>query len=87
MEECEEEARVKARETRAVPSVKEVEEHNLDHRVFRGWCPHCVKGRAESYGHSGVSEKEKSVPVIALDYMYMHSQQSRTTRRRRVCRL
>ena len=42
--------RARARKTGAVPSQKEVEEHNLDHGMFRSWCPHCVKGRAESYG-------------------------------------
>ena len=44
----EEAVRARARKTEAVPSQKEVEEHNLDHGVFRSWCPHCVKGRAES---------------------------------------
>ena len=43
----------KTRKTETVPSAKEVEEHNVDHGVFRQWCPHCVKGRAESYGHKG----------------------------------
>ena len=40
--------RAKARKTEPVPSQREVEEHNLDHGAFRSWCPHCVKGRAES---------------------------------------
>ena len=44
--ELEEEAvRARARKTETVPSQKEVEEHNLDHGVFRSWRPHCVKGR------------------------------------------
>ena len=47
----EEAARARARKTETVPSQKEVEEHNLDHGVPRTWCPHCVKGRAESYRH------------------------------------
>ena len=51
-EECTEEGvKARARNTAAVPSSKEVDEHNLDHAVFRSWCPHCVKGRAESSGH------------------------------------
>ena len=44
----EEAVRARARKTGAVPSEKEVEEHNLDHAAFRSWCPHCVKGGAES---------------------------------------
>ena len=36
-------SRARARRTEAAPSAKEVEELNLDHSVFRSWCPHCVK--------------------------------------------
>ncbi len=66
--------RARARKTGAVPSQKEVEEHNLDHGVFRSWCPHCVKGRAESYGHAKKAQNEGDVPTIGIDYMYMHSE-------------
>ncbi len=48
----EEAVRARARKTGAAPSEKEAEAHNLDHAVFRSWCLHCVKGRAESYGHA-----------------------------------
>ena len=58
-----------------MPSAREVEEHNLDHAVFRSWCPHCVKGRAEAYGHKTEKDKERSVPIVGIDYMYMHSEQ------------
>ena len=54
----EEAVRARARKTEAVPSQREVEEHNLDHGVFRSRCPHCVKGRAESYGHAGAVKDE-----------------------------
>ena len=70
----EEAVRARARKTGAVPSQKEVEEHNLDHGVFRSWCPHCVKGRAESYGHVKKVQNEGDVPT------------SRRRRRKRVCR-
>ncbi len=40
----------KARKTEAIPSTKEVEEHNSDHSVFRSWCPHCVKGKQKHMG-------------------------------------
>ena len=34
----EEAVRARARKTEPVPSQREVEEHNLDHGVFRSWC-------------------------------------------------
>ncbi len=60
------------RRTEAVPNDKEVEEHNVDHAVFRAWCPHCVKGRGEAYGHAKLKDKSQEVPVISVDYAYMH---------------
>ena len=71
----EEAARAKTRKTEPAPSQREVEEHNLDHGGFRSWCPHCVKGRAESYGHVKKVQNEGDVPTIGIDYMYMHSEQ------------
>ena len=71
----EEAVRARARKTEAVPSKREVEEHNLDHGLFRIWCPHCLKGTAESYGHVRKVQNEGEVPTIGLDYMYMHSEQ------------
>ena len=73
----EEAVRARARKTEAVPSQREVEEHNLDHGVFRSWCPHCVKGRAESYGSVKKVQNEGDVPTIGLDYIYMHSEQEK----------
>ena len=75
--EAEEAVGARARRTDAVPSAREVEEHNSDHAVFRSWCPHCVKGRAESYGHVRKVLRESDTPVIAIDYMYMHSEQEK----------
>ena len=75
--EAEEAVGARARRTDAVPSAREVEEHNLDHAVFRSWCPHFVKGRAESYGHVRKVLRESDAPVIAIDYMYMHSEQEK----------
>ncbi len=68
-EKGEEAVRARARKTEAVPSQREVEEHSLDHGVFRNWCPHCVKGRAESYEHVKKVKNEGDVPTIGLDYM------------------
>ncbi len=43
-----------------------------------------MKGRAESYGHEVEKDKERSVPIVGIDDVYMHS---RKQKRRRVCRL
>ncbi len=44
--------RARAWKMEIAPSAKEMEEHNLDHAVFRSWRPRCVKGGAESRGHA-----------------------------------
>ena len=74
-EEQSEEHRVRMRSTEAVPSEREVDEHNVDHATFRAWCPHCVKGRGEAYGHPRGRHQEKEIPTISIDYMYVHPEQ------------
>ena len=71
----EEVAQARPRKTGAVPSEKEVEEHNLDHAVFRSWCPRCVKGRAESYGRVKKVQNEGEAPTIGVGYVCRHSEQ------------
>jgi hypothetical protein len=68
---AEEAVRTKARSTETVPSAREVEEHNLDHGVFRSWCPRCVKGRRKRGGETG------DAPTVSLDYMFTHSEQEK----------
>ena len=64
------------------PTQEEVDEHNIDHGVFRAWCPHCVKGKAQDYGHLKRKEKEdRQVPVVGVDYMFMHEKQSKEEER------
>ncbi len=76
-EESEEAVRRKVRETEAVPSEREVEEHNVDHAVFRKWCPHCLKGRAEAYGRRAVSRDKTEAPRVSVDYVHMASEQDK----------
>ncbi len=64
-----------ARETRAVLCEKEVEEHNLDHAVFRSWCPLYVNGRAESRGHVKKVQNEGEAPTIGVDCAHTPSEQ------------
>ena len=79
----EEAVRARARKTEAVPSQREVDEHNLDHGVFRSWCPHCVKGRAESYGHVKKVQNEGDAPTIGSTTCTCTA--SRRRRRREAC--
>ncbi len=44
----EEAVRTKASGMEVAPSMRKVEEPNIDHAVFRSWRPHCIKGRAEA---------------------------------------
>ncbi len=65
----------KAKKTEAVPSAKQVEKHNLDHSVFRSWCPRCVKGRAAAYGNRASKNDQREVPVVGVDYVHTRSEQ------------
>ena len=77
-DEAGEEFSARARSTEAAPTAREIEEHNLDHRVFRAWCPRCAKGRAEVYPRRSVKNKEeREAPVIGIDYVCMHSEQDK----------
>ena len=76
----EEAVRARARKAEIAPSDREVEEHNLDHAVFRSWCPHCVKGRAESCGHVKKAQDEGAAPTVGVDYARTHSEQAKETR-------
>ena len=62
---------MKYRKVGANPTAKEIEEHELDHAVFKDWCPHCVKGKSVAYPHLKNKGKESEIPIIAIDYMFM----------------
>ncbi len=49
----------------------------MDHAVCRRWCPYCVNGRAESWGHVQRAPGEGETPVIGVDYTYMRSEQEK----------
>ena len=63
----------KSQETAEEPTQGEVDEHNIDHGVFRAWCPHCVEGKAHDFGHLKRKDNEdRQVPVVGVDYMFTH---------------
>ena len=77
-EEGEEGTKPKYRRLEPEPTQEEVEEHNIDHAVFRNWCPHCVKGRAVAFPHTKVIGKEKEdISTISIDYMFMTEKQDK----------
>ncbi len=48
----------RASKVESAPSKKEVEDRNLDHAVFRGWCPHCI-GQQDGDGE-GCAEQQRA---------------------------
>ena len=56
------------------PSREEVERHMATHLPYRSWCPHCVRGKSGSKPHR-VNQRMHEIPTVALDYMFMHSNQ------------
>ena len=62
------------------PTQREFEEHTVLHLPFRGWRPHCIKGRAKSEPHRVNKEAEDETrPAVAMDYMWMKSKEERKT--------
>ena len=57
------------------PSKEEVEQHMVTHLPFRDWCPHCVRGKSGSKPHKS-NQGVHEIPTVAVDYMFMHTNQS-----------
>ena len=57
------------------PTRKEYEAHPLTRMPYRDWCPHCVRGKAMATRHETANgeKKDRGIPVIGMDYMYMKS--------------
>ena len=58
------------------PSQKEVDAHMLTHLPYRAWCPHCVRGKDKGKPHPRAKNGDKTIPTVALDYMFMHEAQA-----------
>jgi hypothetical protein len=63
----------RARKVESFPNRKEVEERSLDHPALRSWHPHCVKGRAEAYGHKREGEGGNA-PTVILEHTHTRSE-------------
>ncbi len=73
----EEAVAARARKVEAAPSKLEVDDHNLDHAVFRSWRPHCMKGRTEACGHWKSGGETGDAQTVNLDYMHTRSEQEK----------
>ena len=65
---------MKAESTPKTPSPEEYRVHRLTHLPYRSWCPHCVRAKKRNPPHKKKSSKDaerRTVPAIAIDYMYM----------------
>ena len=53
-----------------LPSLAEIEEHNLTHLPYRNWCRHCVRGRGKESAHKAGTGDGGDVPELHLDYCF-----------------
>ena len=53
------------------PTQQEWDDRVKTHVPFRGWCPHCVRGRARNAPHPVVRREADSLPVVSFDYCDM----------------
>ena len=53
-----------------LPSVAEVEEHNVTHLPFRNWCRHCIRGRGKEMPHKK-GRQEVMIPEISMDFCFL----------------
>ena len=53
-----------------LPSVREVEEHNLTHLPYRNWCPHCVRGRGKDLDHRKSLDDDRNIREFSFDYCF-----------------
>ena len=60
------------------PTLREIEEHMTLHLPYRAWCIHCVKGKCKGSPHrqrDSEEKEEEQVPLVSVDYMFMHDKQ------------
>jgi hypothetical protein len=55
----------------AAPTRQEVEQHEATHLPYRSWCPVCIAGRRENAPRKSLSEEERSVPEVGMDYCFI----------------
>ena len=79
IDETEEARRPKALRDPGAPTQAEIDNHNLLHLPFRGWCPSCVIGKAKDKPHFADPDKDKAVPVVVFDYGFLGTEGVQST--------
>ena len=59
------------------PTQDEIDEHTIDHAVFRSWCPHCIHGQAVCCPHKHIKDRNYDIPIISTDYGYMNDEKDK----------
>ena len=55
------------------PSDAEGRAHEIHHMPYRSWCEYCVRGRGKESPHLSREEQaDESIPVVQLDYVFLH---------------
>ena len=56
-----------------MPTDSQRDDHNIDHIPYRPWCDGCVEGfgREDAHHTSNGQPRERQVPVIHCDYMFL----------------
>lgn len=67
--EAEEGIKVEGVEDVYLPSHAKIDDLELKHLPFRGWCSHCIQGKGVSAAHKQRKIEESKVPVVSTDYM------------------
>ena len=53
------------------PTENEIKEHQeMNHAVYRNWCPICVRASGKEMPHKKCGDKTREVPVYEFDYCF-----------------
>ena len=70
--------RIRTSESPKLPTLKEIESHNMGHLVYRSWCPFCVAGRKPNAQHRRQWD-QRSIPLMVGDFCYIRSSQDESS--------
>ena len=72
--ESEEAAVPKVHSRKFTPCAEEYNRHCATHLPYRNWCPICVQAKKKNPSHlrKKSDSKDRDIPVLSLDYMYLN---------------
>ena len=60
-------------------TLKEVEQHMINHIPYRSWCRHCISGHGQSDHHrQQLGGAEQEIPTISIDYAFLGESDKQT---------